>query len=320
MKVAIKCYHSDATEKSERDMLLMQKEFELFQSLQHPNIVEIVGTVATQNEVWLISKYMKYGSLRDILSNQRIPLSFALKVKIAYEVAKGLKYLHSNDPVVVHRDLKAANILIGETVESGKWYDIFPNNNLGKQADNESQRTMKSEWSPKSALTSHLRTNINRSVENLSVRLCDFGLSSTLDRSFLLSTRCGSPAWIAPEVMAGKKYDQRIDIYAFGIVMWEIMERGVPFQNETTSVVDLITKVCEYSLRPKFKEKLSFETEEEKMLSTTSAGEAAHLYSKYCELAVSCWNTDQNLRPSMDSILDTLKDITNDLDKVMCMI
>ena len=98
--------------------------------------------------------------------------------------------------------------------------------------------------------------------------------------------------------------------------MWEIMERGVPFQNETTSVVDLITKVCEHS-RPKFKEKLSFETEEEKMLSTTSAGEAAHLYSKYCELAVACWATDQNLRPSMDSILDTLKGITNDLDKVM---
>ena len=78
MKVAVKCYHSDATEKSERDMLLMQKEFELFQSLQNPNIVEIVGTVATQNEVWLISKYMKYGSLRDILSDKRIPLSFAL--------------------------------------------------------------------------------------------------------------------------------------------------------------------------------------------------------------------------------------------------
>ena len=68
-----------------------------------------------------------------------------------------------------------------------------------------------------------MRKNINTSIENLSVRLCDFGLSSTLEKSFLLSTRCGSPAWIAPEVMVGRFYDQRIDIYAFGLVMWEIM-------------------------------------------------------------------------------------------------
>ena len=72
-------------------------------------------------------------------------------------------------------------------------------------------------------LTEYLRKNINTSIENLSVRLCDFGLSSTLEKSFLLSTRCGSPAWIAPEVMVGRFYDQRIDIYAFGLVMWEIM-------------------------------------------------------------------------------------------------
>ena len=316
VKVAVKCYHSDATEKSERNMLLMQKEFELFQSLQHPNIVEIVGTVATQNEVWLISKYMKYGSLRDILSNQQIPLSFALKVKIAHEVAKGLKYLHSNDPVVVHRDLKAANILLGEIVESDNWYDIFVSSGTGKKTNIAVQGATNPDLKPETALTTYLRTNINRSVENLSVRLCDFGLSSTLDRSFLLSTRCGSPAWIAPEVMVGKRYDQRIDIYAFGIVMWEIMERGIPFQNETTSVVDLITKVCEHSLRPKFKDKLTFETQAENMVGPASADKTVHLYSKYCQLAFDCWTTDQNQRPSMDYILNTLQSITNDLDNV----
>ena len=46
---AVKCYHSDATEKV-REYVVDAKKFELFQSPQHPNIVEIVGTVATQNE------------------------------------------------------------------------------------------------------------------------------------------------------------------------------------------------------------------------------------------------------------------------------
>ena len=92
-----------------------------------------------------------------------------------------------------------------------------------EQGNNSSNKTETQKINSNELLTEYLRKNINTSIENLSVRLCDFGLSSTLEKSFLLSTRCGSPAWIAPEVMVGRFYDQRIDIYAFGLVMWEIM-------------------------------------------------------------------------------------------------
>ena len=132
MKVAIKCYRRTHTEKSERELALMQKEIELMQSLVHPNVVEIVGVVATQNEVWLVSKYMKYGCLRDILSNDKIQLSFKLKIKIAKDIAKGLKYLHNKEPVVVHRDLKTANIIIGYKKKAKKKIDDHPHKHIFK--------------------------------------------------------------------------------------------------------------------------------------------------------------------------------------------
>ena len=80
--------------------------------------------------VLCFSKYMKYGCLRDILSNDKIQLSFKLKIKIAKDIGNGLKYLHNKEPVVVHRDLKTANIIIGYKKRTKKKVDdkhIFKN-------------------------------------------------------------------------------------------------------------------------------------------------------------------------------------------------
>lgn len=38
----------------------------------------------------------------------------------------------------------------------------------------------------------------------------------------------GTVSWIAPEVFAQRKYNERADVYSFGIVMWELITRQVP--------------------------------------------------------------------------------------------
>jgi serine/threonine protein kinase len=40
----------------------------------------------------------------------------------------------------------------------------------------------------------------------------------------------GTPLWMAPEVMAGEIFNEKADVYSFGIVLWEILTRLEPFK------------------------------------------------------------------------------------------
>lgn len=48
----------------------------------------------------------------------------------------------------------------------------------------------------------------------------------------------GTPLWMAPEVMAGEIFNEKADVYSFGIVLWEILTRQEPFKGALLSVTD----------------------------------------------------------------------------------
>jgi serine/threonine protein kinase len=45
-------------------------------------------------------------------------------------------------------------------------------------------------------------------------------------------TRCGTPCWTAPEVLRGQEYNEKADIYSFGIILWELITRAQPFADQ----------------------------------------------------------------------------------------
>lgn len=73
-----------------------------------------MGTTTNPNtqEVMLVMEYMKHGSLDDLLFRDCVVLDRQRVIKIALDVAKGMHYLHSLTPKIMHRDLKCANILV----------------------------------------------------------------------------------------------------------------------------------------------------------------------------------------------------------------
>jgi len=82
--------------------------------LRHRNLVQLLGYCRRKGELLLVYDYMPSGSLDRYLHDQsRPPLSWAQRFRVIKGVASGLLYLHEDwEQVVVHRDIKASNVLL----------------------------------------------------------------------------------------------------------------------------------------------------------------------------------------------------------------
>ncbi|KAG3066909.1 hypothetical protein PI125_g23768 [Phytophthora idaei] len=108
-------------------------EIQLMASLEHPNVLGLTGVAwNTLENMLLIMEFMELGDLQYVLQYQnggKVQVSTgnnsidefswaSHKAKIARDISCGLQYLHSLKPIVVHRDLKSKNVLIGDNYEA----------------------------------------------------------------------------------------------------------------------------------------------------------------------------------------------------------
>lgn len=100
-------------------------EMETLGKLRHPNIVKILGYCVSGLDRVLIYEYIEKGSLDQWLQDMSssfnswwVPLSWELRVKIIKGVANGLAFLHGLDVAIVHRDIKASNVLLDNEFEA----------------------------------------------------------------------------------------------------------------------------------------------------------------------------------------------------------
>jgi len=102
----------------DKDNLEFQKECQILSSLDHPKIVKMIGVCIQIPDLAIITEYMPRGSLQDLLYDKNIKLDWKLRLKMVHDVAKGVDYLHSLKPCLIHRDLKSSNLLVGENYET----------------------------------------------------------------------------------------------------------------------------------------------------------------------------------------------------------
>uniref|UniRef100_A0A7I4AHB8 non-specific serine/threonine protein kinase n=2 Tax=Physcomitrium patens TaxID=3218 RepID=A0A7I4AHB8_PHYPA len=109
-------------QRSPRGELQFQNEVEMISMAVHRNLLRLRGYCTSSTERLLVYPYMGNGSvasrLRERVDGER-PLSWQTRKKIALGAARGLSYLHDHcDPKIIHRDVKAANILLDEEFEA----------------------------------------------------------------------------------------------------------------------------------------------------------------------------------------------------------
>ncbi|NP_001234454.1 CTR1-like protein kinase [Solanum lycopersicum] len=90
------------------------REVAIMKRLRHPNIVLFMGAVTQRPNLSIVTEYLSRGSLYRLLHKPgaREVLDERRRLSMAYDVAKGMNYLHKRNPPIVHRDLKSPNLLV----------------------------------------------------------------------------------------------------------------------------------------------------------------------------------------------------------------
>jgi len=111
-KVAMKCSFSYVSDNDARRRAF--REMKAWQGLQHRNVLPFIGLYIQEEKVYMLSPWMEQGDMTQFLEhNPEVD-----RMKLILQIAEGLRYLHTYKPIVVHGDLKGANVLVSESGEA----------------------------------------------------------------------------------------------------------------------------------------------------------------------------------------------------------
>ncbi len=193
--VAIKTLPAEYFDDANR-MARLQREAQVLASLSHPNIASIYGLEEDHGVRALVMELVEGPTLAQRIAAGPIPLDEALD--IARQIGDALEAAHEKG--IIHRDLKPANIKL--TPDGKVKVQDF---GLAKAFENES-----ASGNPENSPT--------------------LTLESTRAGMIL-----GTAAYMSPEQARGKAVDKRADIWAFGVVLYEMLTGRMVFALETVS-------------------------------------------------------------------------------------
>ena len=102
-----------------------QREIEALTHISHPNLLLFMGATADQGQPVIVTEFCHGGTLFEILHEKKksVPnITYKQRLKMALDIAKGMHFMHSLKPPLMHRDLKSLNLLLQEQIEGPESY------------------------------------------------------------------------------------------------------------------------------------------------------------------------------------------------------
>ena len=178
----------------------LQREGSAIHGLTHPNIVRALGFDPYATTPYLAMEFIPGTSLRPLIK-QRLPIQSA--IAIMKQILAGLSYAHANN--IIHRDIKPENVLIHESAAMNG----FASPGLVKVTD----------------------FGLGKAA-SISAGSIAYSASMNDDAGREIA---GSLDYMAPEQRSGMKVDARADLYACGVVLYELLTGEKPAGTELPS-------------------------------------------------------------------------------------
>lgn len=183
------------------------KEIEILIECDHPNIIKIFEYYSDENNYYIITEYISGGELyQAVVADEKFDEANA--AHIISQILSAVTYLHSKN--IVHRDLKPENILVEKK-----------RNLNNKEMNDQSIEYL--------------------NLDNINVKLIDFGTSNHFRKNSNMTTKMGSPYYIAPEVIL-KNYNEKCDIWSCGVILYVLLVGYTPFNGKNLN--DLLDNIC----------------------------------------------------------------------------
>ena len=192
-RVALKVLRAEYASKGEI-VTRFQQEAISASRIKHPNVLDVFDFGQLDNGCFFLAmEYLEGNDLADEITRRRV-LDASTGIRIAMQICRALAAAHANG--VVHRDMKPENVFLQRTADGEEIVKIV---DFG---------------------IAQLRSKDDAVVET----------KRRLTRTGMIF---GTPEYMAPEQASGKHADLRADIYAVGIIMYEMFTGAVPFTGET---------------------------------------------------------------------------------------
>lgn len=206
--------------------------------MHNPHIVALINILESQNHIHLVTEFCQLGDLatfvrkRDKLATHPVTAEMMRNYPnppnagfhevicrhFVQQIAIAMKFLLSRN--IVHRDLKPQNLLLNPPQS---WI-------AQDRPENRPYQVTEDSFTPQAGVTTFPV-----------LKIADFGFARYLPQTTLAETLCGSPLYMAPEILRYEKYDNKADLWSIGAVTYELCVGKPPFR--AANHVELLQKI-----------------------------------------------------------------------------